>query len=320
MLAGIATVGIGGTYLISAVFSTCSLVFLLRLPRRSPAKAAAPAGPATAGAELRPGRARGASPLAEIRSGLAYVRGAAAAAAPRRQLVLRHHVRLQLRCLPSGAGEGRLRSRRRLGRTHQLGHAPSVRWRVSLPLAARADSPRAKTAMILGGIGFGLGVAAVGVAPTFWVAFVVICFVGAATTIFQSLSSTLAMAMTDDAHQGRVQSLMQLSFAGFGMAALPLGALAEVIGLRPTIVLMGAVALFAIGLYTTAERRSGAAASVELPADTADARARPVADVPASVGPITDGPASVGPTSGGATAAGSVARDGRLARTPAPGR
>ena len=33
--------------------------------------------------------------------------------------------------------------------------------------------------------------------------------------------------MTEDTHQGRVQSLMMLSFAGFGIAAAPLGLLAE---------------------------------------------------------------------------------------------
>ena len=42
---------------------------------------------------------------------------------------------------------------------------------------------------------------------------------------------------------------MQLSWAGFGIAAAPLGALAEVIGLRVTIVLMGIVTLLAVATY-----------------------------------------------------------------------
>ena len=113
---------------------------------------------------------------------------------------------------------------------------------VSVPLAARANSAWAKVVMTAAGLCFGLGVIAFAVAPSFWVAFAVIFFVGGSTTIYQSLSNTLALGMADDAHQGRVQSLMQLSFAGFGIAAFPLGGLAELIGLRPTIVLMGLIA------------------------------------------------------------------------------
>ena len=55
--------------------------------------------------------------------------------------------------------------------------------------------------------------------------------------------------MADDSHQGRVQSLMQLSFAGFGIAAAPLGLLAEAIGLRQAIGVMGGVALVVSGIY-----------------------------------------------------------------------
>ena len=45
-----------------------------------------------------------------------------------------------------------------------------------------------------------------------------------------------------------------LSFAGFGIAALPLGLLAEAIGLRLAIALMGVVATFAVAAYALAER------------------------------------------------------------------
>jgi predicted MFS family arabinose efflux permease len=122
-----------------------------------------------------------------------------------------------------------------------------------VPLAGKADSPWAKAAMCLGGVVFGVGVILFGMAPSFWVAFAIIVAVGSATTVFQSLSNTLALELADDSHQGRVQSLMQLSFAGFGMAAAPLGLLAELIGLRLAIVVMGGVATTAITLYVVAE-------------------------------------------------------------------
>lgn len=100
---------------------------------------------------------------------------------------------------------------------------------------------------------FGGGVVLFGMAGSFWLAFAVICCIGAATTIYQSLSNTLALTMSDDAHQGRVQSLMQLAFAGFGIAALPLGGLAEWLGLRPTIMLMGTVASLAMVTFAVLE-------------------------------------------------------------------
>jgi NADH:ubiquinone oxidoreductase subunit 6 (subunit J) len=53
-----------------------------------------------------------------------------------------------------------------------------------------------------------------------------------------------------------VQSLLQLSFAGFGIAALPLGLLAEAVGRRQTIALMGAIATAAVLVYATVERAS----------------------------------------------------------------
>jgi len=70
--------------------------------------------------------------------------------------------------------------------------------------------------------------------------------------------------MADSDFQGRVQSIMQLGFAGFGMTALPLGVLAEWIGLRPTLVIMGVVAVASVagyGVVSRAEEQPGSAQS-----------------------------------------------------------
>jgi predicted MFS family arabinose efflux permease len=88
----------------------------------------------------------------------------------------------------------------------------------------------------------------------FWLAVLVVAFIGAGTTGYQSLSNSIALNMTSDTHQGRVQSLMMLSFAGFGIAAAPLGLLAESIGLRSAIVVMGAVTLVTVVGYAVLER------------------------------------------------------------------
>ena len=42
---------------------------------------------------------------------------------------------------------------------------------------------------------------------------------------------------------------MQLAWAGFGIAAAPLGAAAEIIGLRLTMVIMGVTTVVVVGLY-----------------------------------------------------------------------
>ena len=65
------------------------------------------------------------------------------------------------------------------------------------------------------------------------------------------LTSSRSMAISDPSHHGRVQSLMQLAWAGFGIAAAPLGAVAEIIGLRQTIVGMGLVTFVVVALYAT---------------------------------------------------------------------
>ena len=125
---------------------------------------------------------------------------------------------------------------------------------VAVPLAGRADGAGVWRLMVVSGIAFGLGVLALGLSPVFFTAFVVVAFVGAGTTGYQSLSNTIALNMTEDTHQGRVQSLMMLSFAGFGIAAAPLGLLAEAIGLRQAIACMGAVTLATVVGYAALER------------------------------------------------------------------
>jgi MFS family permease len=223
VLAGIAAVGIGGAYLLSAVMSFGSLVLIWRLPHRL-ASDATPRNPFT-----------------EIKAGVRYVNSDRRL----RRLVVSSFFVIMfgfnyvafLPALVEGVFD--------LGDTWVglLSSAGAIgAVAVSLPLAARADGPGGRRIMVISGIGFGVGVMLLGLAPTIWLAFLVVVGIGGFTTAFQSLSNTLALTAADDKMQGRVQSLMQLSFAGFGIAAAPIGALAEVIGLRAALVIMGAVA------------------------------------------------------------------------------
>lgn len=244
VLAGVAAVGIGGAYLISAAFSIFSLINVMRVPNI---------------AASAPGNR---SPLTEIREGVSYV----AARPELKRLVVCSFVVIMfgfnyvafIPALVEGVFDlddvwvGIISSASSVGAIA-----------VSIPLARRADSAGAKTIMIAAGFLFGAGVVVLGQAPSFWYAFVAVAFIGAFTTGYQSLSNTLALGMAEKPYQGRVQSLMQLSFAGFGIAALPLGALAELIGLRIAIGVMGTVALAAMAAYAVLERPAGVSSTVE---------------------------------------------------------
>ena len=73
------------------------------------------------------------------------------------------------------------------------------------------------------------------------------------------MNNSLVLALSDLEYHGRVQSLMMLSFSGFGMAALPLGALADQIGLRETLALMG---ITVIAAMVSSWRSAGGRANV----------------------------------------------------------
>ncbi len=234
VLAGIAIVGIGGAYVLSGIMSLVSLVLIARLPHR-PAADATPR-----------------NPFAEIAAGVRYVNSNR----PLRRLVVSSFFIIMfgfnyVAFIPALVEGIFGLDDTWVGLISSAGAIGAVA--VSLPLAAKADGPGAKRIMVIAGAGFGIFVMLLGLAPTVLVAFGVVVVIGGFTTAFQSLSNTLALTGADDVMQGRVQSLMQLSFAGFGIAAAPLGALAEVIGLRSAMVIMGAVALGATIVYQLLE-------------------------------------------------------------------
>ena len=233
---GLVFIGIGGAYVVSAAFSLLSFVLYVRCPPGSAPRATSKA-----------------SPFAEIVDGVRYV-----AARPHlRRLVLSSFVIIMfgfnyVAFIPAlvkgefGLGDGWV------GIIMSASSIGAVA--VALPLASRADGAGVWKLMVVSGLVFGTGVIALGLSPLFGVGVLVVAFIGAGTTGYQSLSNSIALNMTGDTHQGRVQSLMMLSFAGFGIAAAPLGLLAEAIGLRSAIGVMGAVTLTTVIGYGLLER------------------------------------------------------------------
>ena len=127
---------------------------------------------------------------------------------------------------------------------------------LSFAIAGRSQGRSAWRIQSIAGLSFGLGLVLMSLAPGYLAAAAAVTCVGAASAGFQAMNNTLVLALSDLEYHGRVQSLMMLSFSGFGMAALPLGMLADAIGLRQTIAAMGIAVVAAIGVHRSVTDRS----------------------------------------------------------------
>lgn len=120
---------------------------------------------------------------------------------------------------------------------------------VSILLVSKAGSPNARWYMFIFGALMGGGLMLAAIAPTFLSALGAMVLVGAASSGFQLLNNAIIMQETDPHYFGRVISLTMLAFGFNGIAAYPYGALADAIGERETMFVMGAgcLAVVAIG-------------------------------------------------------------------------
>lgn len=94
-----------------------------------------------------------------------------------------------------------------------------------------------------GALLFGAALVALAAAPSFAVALVALALAGAAGLWLQTSNQSLLLGIGEFEYHGRIQSLVMLGFSGFGIAALPLGFLADAIGLRTTFAAMGGIVL-----------------------------------------------------------------------------
>lgn len=223
VLIGVAVVGIGGVYFITTAIGLLSLGLTLALPTSS-TKAARDAR----------------SPLNEIADGVRYV-----FSNPLLRLLMLTQWIVVMAAFPyvaflptvaerlfdaGSGGYGLLNTATALGAVA-----------VSLVIAKRVSGEVTWKMMLVFGVLFGLSVAALGGSPVYWVGWIATLLIGVGSSGFQSLVNSLLLTNADTEMHGRVQSLAMLAFSGFGMAAAPLGAAADTIGLRQTLVIMGAV-------------------------------------------------------------------------------
>lgn len=108
---------------------------------------------------------------------------------------------------------------------------------------ARSSLDQGRRIQFMSAVGIGVSLIFLGWAPTFVIAGIAATLLGAATAGFQSMNGTMALSAAEPALHGRMQSLLGLGFSAFGLASLPLGVLADAIGLRVTLGLMGAAVI-----------------------------------------------------------------------------
>jgi MFS family permease len=114
------------------------------------------------------------------------------------------------------------------------------------------SQPRRGLILLLGGVSVGLGLVLLAAVPSVPFAMVVLFFVGAAFSVYNSTNNTLIHEATTDAYRGRVMSVYLMTWSLMPVGTLPAGALADYIGAPLTVALGGAVcALLVVLVWLT---------------------------------------------------------------------
>ncbi len=221
VLIGVRTVGVGGVYYIAAACAVGGFVSTIGLP------------------EGRPIRQPSRSPMADLLDGVRYVRANPSTA---HLLVLSYLVVLigfpYIAFLPVMAEDIFDAGAAGYGLLTTAGAVGALATSLALADVAATRVERFQSGAA---IGFGVTLLLFGLSPVFAVALLVSVVVGATSASFQSLNNSLVLTRTPVEYHGRIQSLLMLGFSGFGLAALPFGLIADAVGLRETLVAMGAL-------------------------------------------------------------------------------
>ena len=122
-------------------------------------------------------------------------------------------------------------------------------------IAGRASAWRQQ---LLLAFAFGGSVTLLGFASDFATGLGAILLVGACSAGFQSLNNALTLSFSASRYHGRVQSLTMLSWSLFGIASMPIGVVADAIGIRETLMIAGALGVATVLALHLAGRFWGA--------------------------------------------------------------
>lgn len=234
-LIGVQTVGVEGVYFIAAGFAFVGLLLTIGLPLGAPTR--------------RPHR----SPRQDLADGVRFVRANADIG---HLLLFSYLVVLigfpHIAFLPvvadgvfdaGSSGFGVLTTAAALG---ALGATLTL---------ANISRARLWSAQSTAALCFGVALVALGVSPAFAAALLSMVAVGAASAAFQALNNSLVIGNTPVEFHGRVQSLLFLGFSGYGLAALPIGMVADAVGLRETLAGMGVLVVVVTVVSVVIRRR-----------------------------------------------------------------
>lgn len=114
---------------------------------------------------------------------------------------------------------------------------------------------RPRLLILCAGVSLGLALILLGLAPSYPLALVVLFLIGGTALVFQTSAQTLMLRLSPLEYHGRLQSMVILGFSGFGLAALPLGLLADSTSLGTTLVAMGVVIIGLNGWFAIVRHR-----------------------------------------------------------------
>jgi len=137
----------------------------------------------------------------------------------------------------------------------------------SLPAAAIADRPIGWMVHIWSAFAFSMLVVAFALAPVYAVALAVGVGLGAAETGFLSLNASLAMRFAHSDYYGRVNAVMLFGFALNGLIGLPVGLLADAIGIRETMSGLGVASTLLVLVVFLYSRRIDARSNARAPSE-----------------------------------------------------
>lgn len=237
---GIHFIGLAGVYYMTTIGFIVACITMWQLPKGEP-KA----------------RTQERSPLADLKDGFGYVMRRPAIL----NLILTSFVVVMIAFpyqsfLPSvakdiyGVGAGGLGA---LSMATAVGAVACT-----IGVATYAGHRRAWHVAPLLAVAFGLSLVGFAATRTFATGLPVLVAVGGLAAAFQSLNNSLTMSFTDEEYHGRVQSMTMMSWSLFGIASWPIGFVADHIGIRETLALMGIVAAGLSIVITAIGRAQGA--------------------------------------------------------------
>lgn len=127
---------------------------------------------------------------------------------------------------------------------------------VNLPLAGIVNTPRAWPILIAMGFVMAAGFITVALAPTYTLVVAAAIPLGIGRSGFMLINNALLMSNANPAYYGRVMSLVMMAFGSQALLAPLWGLLGDTIGVRPTLVIVGAGTAATTGLVGLGWQRS----------------------------------------------------------------